>query len=400
MDDLPHSAVPSALGYYFQGLFALVVLLDSSDGGAVSVETADDVVRHDGLTSLFQLKHSTGNPKPLTIKNDGFWNTLGIWSPGPFDGSLRFVFVTCAKISTGSELACLTVANSDRDGLRQALDHEANRVSAARLTAKTAGRKLPYEDRAAGCQDYLGLSPDDRKRLLDLIEIVPTSFSAATAPGEVEKRLQSVLLPSVRGQVVERLIEWWDRRVALSLIKKRSREIYKSELQSKLHDLFVEHSAQGLPDDFSGREPDSIEAETGRIMAKQIEWVRGGPSRLRRAVVARWRARNQRGAWLEDDISIASDLDEFDKELIEVWGGRHGPMVDDCEGIEGPERCTRGLAILEWSHHDAHRDVPPLRPTWSQAYLVQGSLQQLAEQEKVGWHPDFETLLRALREAG
>ena len=400
MEDLPHSAVPSALGYYFQGLFALVVLLESSDGSAVSVETADDVVRHDGLNSLFQLKHSTGTPRSLTVKNDGFWNTLGIWSSGPFDGSLSFVFVTCAKIAAGSKLACLTVKNSDRDALQQALDQEANRVSTARQTAKAAGRRIPHVDRAAGCQAYLELDSDDRKRLLDLIEIVPTSFTAATAPGEVQKRLQSVLLPSIRGQVVERLIEWWDRQVALSLIKKRSREIYKSELQIKLHDLLVEHSAQGLPDDFSGREPASIEAETGRIMAKQIEWVRGGPSRLQRAVVARWRARNQRGAWLENDISIASDLDEFDKNLIEVWGGRHGPMVDDCQEIEEPERCNRGRTILDWSHHDAPKELPPFRRTWSQAYLVQGSFQQLAEQEKVGWHPDFETLLSSLKEAG
>lgn len=400
MEDLSHSAVPSALGYYFQGLFALVVLLDSSDGGAVSVETADDVVRHDGLISLFQLKHSTGTPKPLTVKNDGFWNTLGIWSSGPFDRSVSFVFVTCAEIAAGCELARLTVANSERDALRQALDQEANRVLTARKTAKAAGKKIPFADRAAGCQAYLGLGPDDRKRLLDLIKIVPASFTAATAPGEVEKRFQSVLLPSIRGHVVERLIEWWDRQVALSLIKKRSREIHKSELQSKLHDLFVEHSAQGLPDDFSGREPASIEAETGRIMAKQIEWVLGGQSRLQRAVVARWRARNQRGAWLENDISIASDLDEFDKNLIEVWGGRHGPMVDDCQGIEEPERCNRGRTILDWSHHNATMELPPFRPTWSQAYLVQGSFQQLAEQEKVGWHPDFATLLSALKEAG
>ena len=400
MDASPHSAVPSALGYYFQGLFALVVLMDSSDGGAVSVETADDVVRHDDITSLFQLKHSTGKPRPLTIKNDGFWNTLGIWSSGKLDGSLKFVFVTCAEIAACSELACLTVKKSDRSSLKQALDQEADRVSAEREAAREAGKTLPHADRAAGCEAYRGLNHDARMRMLNLIELVPASFTADSAPDQVEQRLRSALLPSVRAQVVERLIQWWDRQVILSLLKKRRRELYKSELQGKIHNLFVEHSAEGLPDDFGRLEPTSIEAETGKIMAKQIEWVQGGRSRLRRAVIARWRARNQRGGWLHNDISMAPVLDEFDRQLIEIWGGRHGPMVDDCEGIEGPDRCTKGLDILEWSHHDAHKEVPPIRPTWSQPYLVQGSLQQLAEQEKVGWHPDFEALLKAMKGAG
>jgi hypothetical protein len=73
-------------------------------------------------------------------------------------------------------------------------------------------------------------------------------------------------------------------------------------------------------------------------------------------------------------------------------------MVDDCEGFEADERCKRGLTILDWSHHQAHGDLPPFRPGWPHAYIVQGSLQQLADQELIGWHPDYEKFLRALKE--
>ena len=65
------SAVDSAVGYYHQGLFALVRLLDAPDNASVSIETDDDVVLHEAITSLHQIKHSRG-ARPLTLKNDGF----------------------------------------------------------------------------------------------------------------------------------------------------------------------------------------------------------------------------------------------------------------------------------------------------------------------------------------
>ena len=74
-----HSAVDSAVGYHHQGLFALVRLLDAADNSSVSIETDDDVVLHDGINSLHQIKHTQGSVRPLTLKNDGLWRTIAIW---------------------------------------------------------------------------------------------------------------------------------------------------------------------------------------------------------------------------------------------------------------------------------------------------------------------------------
>jgi hypothetical protein len=160
--------------------------------------------------------------------------------------------------------------------------------------------------------------------------------------------------------------------------------------------LVVEHSRDGLPDSYSSQVPPSIAAATGRVMEKQVELVRGGEQRLRRAVVARWRARNQRNEWLENDLAAAAELDQFDRRLIEVWGDRFGPMKDDCDGLGDDECRRRGLDLLDWSHLHAPSALPPIRPLWPHAYLVQGSLQQFAEQVKVGWHPNFQALLKAM----
>ncbi len=68
-----HSAAPVALGFYYQSLYALTLLLKlSDDEGAVSVETLDDVaLETEGQDFLSQLKHSvTEKPPPITIRGE------------------------------------------------------------------------------------------------------------------------------------------------------------------------------------------------------------------------------------------------------------------------------------------------------------------------------------------
>lgn len=390
-----HSADASAVGYYHQGLYALVVLLDGGDEASVSVETADDVVLHDAITSLHQLKHSLGAPATLTVKNDGLWKTLGYWADGPFDGTAEFVFVTCAV--AGSDLEVLRNLHGDRTVLLSCLESEANRVNEARRTAKKAGVDLPYSVRALHCERFLQLSPADRKQLVRLMRLTPESFTAADVPNEVADRLRSCVVPAARAHVVERLIEWWDRQIMLSLLGKRQRRITKLELQSRIADLIIEHSRVSLPDQFGDKTPDSLSAEIGGVMEQQIIWVRGKKARIDRAALARWRARNQRNRWLDGDFAAASELNEFDQRLIDAWGDIFHPMREDCEGSGDDECCEQGLKLLDWSHFDAHDSVEPLRPQSPHAFIVQGSLQQLAEEGTVGWHPDYVAMLRLFK---
>ncbi|MBX7135533.1 MAG: hypothetical protein K1X67_22930, partial [Fimbriimonadaceae bacterium] len=209
-----------------------------------------------------------------------------------------------------------------------------------------------------------------------------------------------LLLPSIRTKLIEDLIAWWDRQVVLSLLKKRSRKLTKSEVQRRIQDMILEHSDRSLPDHFSDSEPPSIDKEVGLVMKQQILWVKGGKNRINRAALARWRARNQRQEWLDRDFAAAADLEAFDKRLIEVWDGRFGPMKDDCSGKKPAEHCQLGLALLDWSHHQAPHEVRRIRPDWTHAFLVQGSYQQLAEEAELGWHPDYEKLVTKFKAKG
>jgi hypothetical protein len=77
-----HSAEASALGFYYQALFALLVLFQqNTDKAAVSVEQMDDVqLTTEGEELLYQLKHSfLETPTPIGLKSRAFWKTIKVW---------------------------------------------------------------------------------------------------------------------------------------------------------------------------------------------------------------------------------------------------------------------------------------------------------------------------------
>ncbi len=231
-----NDATASYLGYIFQGQYALLALWDAEDDeAAVSVETADDVVLDGNDPRLAQLKHSTGTPPALTISNVGFWKTIRIWvahlrgdatarTADPSVDRTKYLFVTVASLSAGESLASVVHGVSRTDAtLRTVVDAmvaEATRVGLERLAPVAAGASRPHADRAAGCEAFLALSDHERRRLVGRIEILPASFRITDVQHEVERRFQRAgsVRAMIRASGAERLVERWDRQVALALM--------------------------------------------------------------------------------------------------------------------------------------------------------------------------------------
>ncbi|MFY0528563.1 ABC-three component system protein [Archangium gephyra] len=392
----------SYLGYVYQGLYALMVLLEAHDDAAsVCIESGDDVrLTTTANVALHQLKHSLDSPSALSIKNDGFWKAIRNWSARVNDPSVQFYFVTSARVVENDRLEVLADPKGDRSKLVDALLNEAQRVHNSRVEAASKNIKLPYGERAEGCEAFINLSLPARVELTRRITLHPRIGSIVDIPDRVIERLRNFIRQEHRRQVAERLIEWWDRQVALALLGKRAREMHKGELVSRLQELAAEHLESTLPNDFSMRKPGKLEEERGGNWERQITLVNGGDSRIGRALVAKWRAREQRNRWMLHDVSLATLLKEYDDRLEEYWGDRHGPMCNDCAGGSEELACTEGLKLLDWSHLNAPNEVPPVRPEWREPFYVQGSYQQLADELRVGWHPDYERRLKAGMSSG
>ncbi len=416
-----NDATDSYLGFLFQGLFALLLLWDAGDEDSVCVEGDDDVVLEGPDVRLSQLKHSLGTPPDLRVSNVGFWKAIGNWagrmlaarsagmeaagSADP-DGAMTgvgdarsrewYLFATVAAVGAGDPLhGVVEGERRDVDGVVAALTTEAERVAAERTAAEAEGARLPHAERAAACAAFLSLGETERRTLVESLTVLPGHFRITEGTEKVVDRLRNVVPAAQRRAVAERLIEWWDRQVALALMGRRPRRIVKAELTYAIQNRLAEHRDTSLPDDFSPRRPTpaELEAERGGNVERQIELVRGGASRVDRALIARWQARGQRGLWIERDVSVVPDLNDFDERLKRTWAGRHGPMCDDCQGLGEDETAVEGRKLLDWAHHDAPGEVPPPRPEWDRPFYAQGMLQQFADELEVGWHPGYKERL-------
>lgn len=394
-----HAAEGSALGFLYQSFYALrsLVMLNTDDA-SVMVERLDDVeLKANGQTLLYQLKHSiSANPPSITLKSRPIWRTMKVWIdalPKLALAETKLHLVAVGPIPAGSPLLALTRDTEDRAELAAAMTEEAKRVLQARDEATKLGKKpLPYGDRVDGCSAFLALSETDRLNLLRRAAIQPNSPTVA----EIEKEIAGhfrLVPPEYRAALAKRLVEWWDRQIVYSMCGERDRMISCAELQSQImtivadleqDNLVPEFETLGPPDDY---QPDGM-------LARQIELVKGRPSDLKRAIREEWKAREQRGSWTTSNPAMRTKITTYDHVLCEHWSDRHEQMVETCTGLDADERCAAGLELLRWTHIDAPKAVQPISFGWGAPYYVRGSYQVLAINLRVGWHPDYETLLK------
>lgn len=393
----PHSASDSYIGYIFQGQYALLVLFDAEPESSVSIETKDDVVLLGDTPTLHQIKHTlSSKPGNLTIKNDGFWNTLGIWANHADVSNANFVFVTCASVAANSVLECICSNRHQSNGLDLLsiyLLNEAKRVVGKREKAKNKGIKLPYKDRVSGCEAILSLEKSKLDSLLRRITIIDGSFNAFDIPKEVEEKLKKHVPLERRKPIAVKLLEWWEWRVAKALLRDNKEKdiigISKQELLSRISQLIIDCSDDYLPDDYSDIDPkqEDLDALPVGFMEKQISLVDGKNHRIVRAAKSRWQAFNQRNNWMTYDLSLAHELELFDKRLFKEWEDKHSVMVEDTEGQCELTLAKEGRALLDWTHDDAPYKIPHIKPTWKHPFITRGSYQELSNTGKVGWHP-------------
>lgn len=385
-----HSAVDSTLGYVFQTLQALIILLQANDDESVSLELTDDVTLHHtpstngSADSRYQVAHSNKPSLPeVTLKSAKLWKTIGIWA-SEYASNERYFLLTCAPVS--ADLLCLT-SGGDRTAIQTKLEEE------AALVIKEQQQGVhEHKERISGCLAFLNLTPTVRAELLSQILLCASIPNISAFDDILDEQLRPIARPDKRQLMIGRIREYWMNRACLSLTGKLPRRITKGELQQRIEEISSTISGNGLPDDYGTIQPPKG-AQMPDTMRRQIELVNGGNHRINRAKTAHWKSRNQRQRWLDDDVSMAPRLNDLDQKLIDAWHDRHGPMCDDTATCSEDEKQQHGCALLDWSHNDAPQWPVSIGRGPVPTYVTQGTYQDLANRLEVGWHPEYKIRL-------
>ena len=385
-----HGAAQSVAGYMYQARLALVEALRYAyvnSGIEIAVEKFDDVsFEKDGSAlELLQTKHHLKKSGNLTDSSVDLWKTLRVWAEAvradpSLPGRTRFALVTTAHAPTGSAASYLRPADAgNRDPARaQAMLIEAGGASKNTALAKAIAA-------------FNALTPEMRNALLTAIEIIDRAPLIGDMESLIEERLRMIAPRGKAKLAREQLEGWWWPRLCATLQAETLATIPVLEVEQKLDDIRDSLKRDALPFDMEHVDPPQEELDTLDEMCfvRQLQSIGIGASRLQYAKRDFYRASAQRSHWARQNLLFGDEVGRFDKTLIEEWQPRFALMCDDlAEGCEEAVLREAGHKLYAWVETDARF---PLRTTVSR-FLNVGSYHILADDLRVGWHRDYQTV--------
>lgn len=386
IDKSQYSAAGPALGYVAQIEYSLLLALQRMDEEydlKLSIETADDFVfKTDSKNQeLWQTKHHVGAQGGLGDANPDLWKTLHNWIDTSDEESACY-FLTTSYIKQDSVGYLLRKNREDSD------------VKVARERLDTVAEKAGNSGSLAYYNKYLNLDEKKKDALLGRVVVIGSQPTAEEISAQLLKTVRKAAIEPRRLPLIERLLGWWHTRVNTHLSKIARQEddwIYMNEIENQLHSIAQSLRDDNLPlDDFNSSKP-SLEqvSNDNRVFVRQLKMIQLANKRVQMAVYDHNRAFNQRSRWQRDKLLGVGDFEKYDEELIEEWDREFLPL-DDFDGDASDEDQCK-IARESYKNLQNH-SLPAIRSGVQVRYIGLGSLHILADQFKIGWHPNWENL--------
>ena len=384
------AAVNPALGYLYQVRAALLWSLQKlqhDEFFQVSVEVLDDIAFESVIgdaSTFLQTKHHASRTAALSDSCSDLWKTLRVWVEGSASG----------QIPPAAELQLITTGIAPPNSAASKLKVSERDVIGARATLDVIARTSTSIVNASSYQAYESLSPQQKLALLERVVVI----DAAPTIADLDEELRTAIFWAVdranQTPFLDRLEGWWLRRVIGQLTSAPNARIGSVEIESEMTDLRDQFRQGALPidDDLLDFVLDDATAamHLNYRFVKQLEVIDAGKRRVASAIRDFYRAYEQRSRWVREDLVVTLDISRYEKRLTEEWENVFDAVCDEVgEDATDIDRKAAARSILQW----AERASISIRPGVTEPFLCRGSLHMMADEGRIGWHPDFRTLL-------
>uniref|UniRef100_A0AAU2VWI6 ABC-three component systems C-terminal domain-containing protein n=1 Tax=Streptomyces sp. NBC_00008 TaxID=2903610 RepID=A0AAU2VWI6_9ACTN len=390
-------ASASALGYLYQFAKALHLCIEQWVNGlewSVAVEAADDIEKHAGsLTELLQLKQRAEGVR-LTDSAPDLWKTLRIWCVAATTGRIdlaeaNLFLITTAELAPDSAGYHLQPkASSHRDE-----DKALRLLRAAREASKNDQLRKAFEA-------FDGLEADGAMRQSDLLSRIEV-IGDAPRIDEVRKEMLGHAALAVGHDLskpfLSRLEGWFYDRVIEQMRAPGGAPITGEEFDQVFSDLRHQFGPNNLPIDPDIADLDPEPADSAdKMFVRQLDLIGVGSERIRLAVRDYVRAFDQRSRWSEEKLLRVGELGRYERRLAEEWQARFADMREDLGDEATEEEMKREAKLIyRWVDREARAQI---RTGLEEVFIPKGSYHMLADELRVGWHPDYTARLMVLLE--
>ncbi|MDX3696916.1 hypothetical protein PV726_43085 [Streptomyces europaeiscabiei] len=388
-----HDASASALGYLYQAKWALLELFRGSSerpDGAISLELHDDVAWEvgDRPVDLLQTKLHQRSTRTLGDRDDDLWRTIRSWmdthDPGDAEGPW-LTLVTTQHARDGSAAAALRSPSREPG------------VALRRL--ETAAADSKSKETAEARARFLALSAGERATFVQRMRVIDGTLGIDDLDGAVRKWLLFTL-PSGDGPqttFMEQLWAWWYDQV-VEMLQKRRTSVSVEAVHRRVEQIRDDYAADRLPtlverSDWQAAQQEGVDYGE-RYFVHQLRWVNLGRPELEKAMMDYYRAYNQAVAWADNDLIGLDELGRYQADLVDEWERLFARMVRRLPAdASEQDRQDAGEELL-WQVLDSV--TVRIRDQYDQVFFHRGQHHCLADEARVGWHPEFLQRVQAL----
>lgn len=372
-----------ALGYSLQFTRMAALLFESGPGGLVSFEVFEDVGEDsaDGTRTFVQTKSALrGNP--IADRSVELWRTIANWVDAirnqPSD-SLKPRFVICvSRPVTGSLAEKFQSAKTMESAVAAIAD-------AKQLLFGSTDRLPDYStfnsELAEQLERVFSAPVEVVARVIQGFEIERGSGSPQT---DFARLLERYFVPPNRRETVAHYAAGWVKREADKLLEQGKPAIIAwSDFEKEMTGFIRKVAERDILQSFA---PDPSPTDTARLLPRvfvqQLELIGLDFADRLDAVSQFFKASLDRTKWGESGEIHPSSLDDLDGRLMQTWKHTKRKVF-----IEASEKDDAAKGQLLFSDCMLHEDK--LEGADTPSHFVPGCFHLLANELKVGWHPDY-----------
>lgn len=377
------------LGYALQPTRLLSLALDAAPGSFLSLEVFEDVgVEESSGQRVASQTKTARDSNPVSDRALDLWKTFSNWltaiGNGELDPSKTCFEIYLAKQRTGKIVRAFNDAQTEAEAKKALKDAK---EAFWPPTAKPAKKST---------------IPDD---LEPFVKHVLTS----TTPSAVEliRRFRLTVAKSdpfkeIRSKVVSK----WVRPESVDLVIQHAHGWIKEYLDGLIQvgkpailqvDDFNAEMAKFIPRcDFkqilavmAGRNlasDDELAAEQIRTYVRQLALIEYADEDVIEAINCYLRASAERTAWSKAGLVHEASFEEYEESLVKYW--RNRTTVHEITSKQYPSPQRGQLLLADCTVHQQ-----TLQGLEVPSFFTPGSYHALAEDQTVGWHPEYTALL-------
>lgn len=375
-----HSAPGQYLGFALQPVRFCYHLLNCSKGAKVSLEHLDDVAIHeaDGTICLEQTK-SALKQNPLSNWAVEFWKALANWAAA-FDDGL---------VEAGKSRFRIYVTPPRMGPFAQALS-DATTAKEVGAILETVAQKAAAAKKPLACADHLkvvlNLLPDRQATIL-------VNMRVESGDADPLDPIRALLAPTISSDLIDVFCAQaigMAKEQADRLIRQGQPAMLDGDKFKIIFQAFVRKNL--MPGLLTSLTPAPQSGDIATVLSmrptfiRQLELIEAVEEERLRAVSDFLRTSADKADWAERGLIFEASLRDWDEDLVR----RHAFIARDiadrfCDRT--PEMRGRQTylqcALLQ----------SPLEGRAVPGHFVHGCFNTLADTLRIGWHPDFASLL-------